>query len=101
MNDPQSPVRDPLILLRDVSKIYPRGDQVVRALDGINLEVPARGMIALVGASGSGKSSLLHIIGAMDRPTSGEVTVAGQRLDMLPGPALTAFRCHTVGFVFQ
>lgn len=101
MNDAHSALRGRLIVLREVSKIYPRGDQVVAALDGINLEVPGRGMVALVGASGSGKSSLLHIVGAMDRPTSGEVTVAGQRLDTLPESALTAFRRDTVGFVFQ
>src|SRR5260370_25190417 len=58
-------------------------------------------MVAIVGASGSGKSSLLHIIGAMDRPSRGEVLVSGQRLDVLPGSALTAFRRDTVGFVFQ
>lgn len=101
MNDAHSPLRDRLIVLREASKIYQRGDQVVAALDGINLEVPERGMVALVGASGSGKSSLLHIVGAMDRPTRGEVTVAGQRLDTLPESALTAFRRDTVGFVFQ
>lgn len=101
MNDAHSPPRGRLIVLREASKIYQRGDQVVVALDGINLEVPERGMVALVGASGSGKSSLLHIVGAMDRPTSGEVTVAGQRLDTLPESALTAFRRDTVGFVFQ
>ena len=101
MNDAHSALRGRLIVLREVSKIYQRGDQVVAALDGINLEVPERGMIAVVGPSGSGKSSLLHIVGAMDRPTSGEVTVAGQRLDTLPESALTAFRRDTVGFVFQ
>ena len=101
MNDTHSAPRGRLIVLREASKIYQRGDQVVAALDGINLEVPERGMVALVGASGSGKSSLLHIVGAMDRPTSGEVTVAGQRLDTLPESALTAFRRDTVGFVFQ
>ena len=101
MNDAHSALRGRLIVLREASKIYQRGDQVVAALDGINLEVPERGMVALVGASGSGKSSLLHIVGAMDRPTSGEITVAGQRLDTLPESALTAFRRDTVGFVFQ
>src|SRR3990170_2410125 len=95
MNDARSALRGRLIVLREASKIYQRGDQVVAALDGINLEVPERGMVALVGASGSGKSSLLHIVGAMDRPTSGEVTVAGQRLDTLPESALTAFRRDT------
>ena len=93
--------RGTLIVLREVSKIYQRGDQVVKALDGINLTVPERGMVALVGASGSGKSSLLHIVGAMDRPTSGEVSVATQLLNTLAESGLTAFRRNTVGFVFQ
>ncbi len=90
-----------LIELRAVSKIYQRGDQVVKALDGIDLSVPERGMAAIVGPSGSGKSSLLHLMGAMDRPSSGEVRVADQLLNTLPESALTAFRCNTVGFVFQ
>lgn len=92
---------DAMIALRDVSKIYQRGDQVVKALDGVNLLLPERGMAAIVGPSGSGKSSLLHLMGAMDRPTSGEVRVAGQILNTLPEAGLTAFRCKTVGFVFQ
>jgi len=58
-------------------------------------------MVAIVGASGSGKSSLLHVMGAMDRPTSGEVLVADQALNTLSEDALTRFRRQTVGFVFQ
>jgi ABC-type lipoprotein export system ATPase subunit len=92
---------DGLIVLRGVSKIYQRGDQVVKALDGVDLSLPERGMVAIVGPSGSGKSSLLHLMGAMDRPTAGEVFVAGQLLNTLPESGLTAFRCNTVGFVFQ
>jgi ABC-type lipoprotein export system ATPase subunit len=90
-----------LIELRGVSKLYPRGDLVVKALDGIDLRLPERGMAAVVGPSGSGKSSLLHIVGAMDRPSDGEVVVAGQVLNTLPESGLTAFRRDTVGFVFQ
>jgi ABC-type lipoprotein export system ATPase subunit len=90
-----------LIVLRAVSKIYQRGGQVVKALDGIDLSLPERGMVAIVGPSGSGKSSLLHLMGAMDRPSAGEVRVAGQLLNTLPESGLTAFRCNTVGFVFQ
>lgn len=90
-----------LIELRAVSKVYHRDDQVVKALDGIDLSLPERGMAAIVGPSGSGKSSLLHLIGAMDRPSGGEVRVAGQLLNTLPESGLTAFRRNTVGFVFQ
>jgi ABC-type lipoprotein export system ATPase subunit len=90
-----------LIELRAVSKVYRRGDQVVKALDGISRSLPERGMAAIVGPSGSGKSSLLHLMGAMDRPTEGEVRVAGQLLNTLPESGLTAFRRNTVGFVFQ
>lgn len=92
---------DPMIALRGVSKVYRRGDQIVNALDGVDLSLPERGMAAIVGPSGSGKSSLLHLMGAMDRPTAGEVYVAGQLLNTLPESGLTAFRCNTVGFVFQ
>jgi ABC-type lipoprotein export system ATPase subunit len=94
-------MNSPLIELRGVSKVYKRGDQVVKALDGIDLSLPERGMAAIVGPSGSGKSSLLHLMGAMDRPSEGEVFVAGQLLNTLPESGLTAFRRDTVGFVFQ
>ncbi len=90
-----------LIELRDVAKHYNKGGEVVKAVDGINQEVPTRGMVAIVGPSGSGKSTLLHMIGAMDRPTRGEVIVAGKTLNGLPEKELTRFRRQTVGFVFQ
>lgn len=93
--------RGALIELRNVGKFYRKGQEVVRALDGIELRVAEKGMVAVVGPSGSGKSSLLHIIGAMDRPTAGEVIVAGQSLAALSEAGLTAFRRKTVGFVFQ
>ena len=96
MND-----RNALILLRRLSKIYRKGNERVIALDGIDLALPAQAMFAIVGPSGSGKSSLLHILGAMDRPTEGEVVVAGQMLATLPEAGLTRFRRKTVGFVFQ
>ncbi len=90
-----------LIELRDVAKHYQKGSEVVKAIDRINLEVQERGMAAIVGPSGSGKSTLLHLIGAMDRPTRGEVIVAGKTLNGIAGKDLTRFRCRTVGFVFQ
>jgi len=95
-------VNDPgLIRLRAVRKRYRKGREAVHALDGIDLDIAKQGMVAVVGASGSGKSSLLHVIGAMDRPTSGDILVAGQPLNTLSEEALTRFRRQTVGFVFQ
>ncbi|MGH7356600.1 MAG: ABC transporter ATP-binding protein, partial [Candidatus Rokuibacteriota bacterium] len=90
-----------LIRLRGITKQYRKGRDSVRALDGIDLGIAQKGMVAIVGPSGSGKSSLLHVIGAMDRPTSGDVIVAGQPLNALSEDALTRFRRQTVGFVFQ
>jgi ABC-type lipoprotein export system ATPase subunit len=90
-----------LIRLRGVSKLYRKGRETVRALDAIDVEIAEHGMVAIVGPSGSGKSSLLHVIGAMDQPTSGDVVVAGQPLTSLTDDALTRFRRQTVGFVFQ
>ena len=96
MNEPAA-----LIVLRGVTKSYQKSAVTVSALDGVDLHVAEKGMTAIVGPSGSGKSSLLHVIGAMDRPTTGEVVVAGQALNSLSEHALTQFRRQTVGFVFQ
>jgi ABC-type lipoprotein export system ATPase subunit len=90
-----------LIAVRGVTKLHRKGRETIRALDGIDIDVAEKGMVAIVGASGSGKSSLLHVIGAMDRPSAGQVRVAGQDLNALPEAALTRFRRQTVGFVFQ
>ena len=90
-----------LIRLQGVEKIYRKGPMVVRALDGIDLEIGERGMVAIVGMSGSGKSSLLHLIGAMDRPSSGRLIVAGQDLAKVSEHGLTQLRRRTIGFVFQ
>ncbi len=90
-----------LIRLRAVRKRYRKGRGVIYALDGIDVDIAERGLVAVVGPSGSGKSSLLHVMGAMDQPTSGDVVVADQPLTALSGEALTRFRRQTVGFVFQ
>lgn len=91
----------PLIELRGVSKSYRKGGEAIDAIADVTLELPEKGMVAIVGPSGSGKSTLLHIIGAMDRPTRGEVVVAGQGINGLSQGELTRFRRRTVGFVFQ
>lgn len=90
-----------LIEFRDVAKYYKKGSEVVKAVDGVNLEIQEKGMVAIVGPSGSGKSTLLHLMGAMDRATRGEVIVAGQVLNGLAASELTRFRRERVGFVFQ
>lgn len=91
----------PLIELRGVSKSYRKGGETINAIADVDLELPEKGMVAIVGPSGSGKSTLLHLIGAMDRPTRGEVIVAGQVVNGLSQGEMTHFRRRTVGFVFQ
>lgn len=91
----------PLIELRNVSKSYRKGGETIDAIAEINLNVAEKGMVAIVGPSGSGKSTLLHMIGAMDRPSRGEVIVAGQSLGSLSQGELTRVRRQMVGFVFQ
>lgn len=102
MNDANAAVyRQALITLTGVMKVYRKNRDEVRALDGIDLSIPEKGMVAIVGASGSGKSSLLHLLGAMDRPSDGTIVVAGQELGTLSESGLTGFRRKTIGFVFQ
>src|SRR5262249_22103851 len=86
--------------LVDVVKEYP-GAPPVRALDGVSLRVEQDEMVAIVGPSGSGKSTLLNVIGALDRPTSGEVAIAGHGLAGLRDKSLSILRGETIGFVFQ
>lgn len=91
----------PLIELRGVSKSYRKGGEIIDAIADVDLELPEKGMVAIVGPSGSGKSTLLHVVGAMDRPTRGDIIVAGQVVNRLSQADLTRFRRQTVGFVFQ
>lgn len=86
---------------KDLKKYYGSGGTMVRALDGINLSIEAGTFTAIVGTSGSGKSTLLHMLGGLDRPTSGEVFVDGERIFGLKEEALTIFRRRKIGFVFQ
>ena len=86
---------------RNLRKIYGSGDTEVRALDGVNLSVDSGEFVAIVGTSGSGKSPLLHMLGGLDRPTSGSVIVDGKDIFSLRDEALTIFRRRKIGFVFQ
>jgi lipoprotein-releasing system ATP-binding protein len=87
---------------RDVVKEFRGGDGgTLRVLDGVNLAVARGEMVAIVGASGAGKSTLLHVLGALERPTSGEVWIAGASIARKADDELAAVRNRTVGFVFQ
>src|SRR6266566_4458000 len=90
-----------IVSLRNVDKRYVRGKQTVDVLQGLSLDIPKGEFVALMGPSGSGKTTLLNLIGGLDTPTSGEITVAGQRLDQLRPGALARWRSTHVGFVFQ
>jgi putative ABC transport system ATP-binding protein len=89
------------VLLRDIVKTYRRGKQTVEVLHHLDLSVGSGEFLALMGPSGSGKTTVLNLIGGLDRPDSGEVTVAGKRLDRLSGGQLAKWRSRHVGFVFQ
>ncbi len=90
-----------MVQVRNVTKIYERGRQQVEVLHGLTLDIPRGDFVALMGPSGSGKTTLLNLIGGLDQPTSGEITVAGSRIDQLSGGALAHWRARNVGFVFQ
>lgn len=94
--------RIPMIVARDVAKRYKLGkENFVDALRGASLSIDEGEMVAIMGPSGSGKSTVMHVIGCLDQPDSGEVWMAGRRVDTLRGPALNRFRGSEVGFIFQ
>jgi len=86
---------------RGIFKSYHVGTTLLTVLRGLELEVAAGEMVAIVGASGVGKSTLLHVLGGLDRADSGSVVIAGENVTELPDPQLVAFRNRHVGFVFQ
>jgi putative ABC transport system ATP-binding protein len=91
----------PIISCKDLTKIYRMGDQEVRALDGVTLDIYPGEFVAIMGPSGSGKSSLMNLIGALDRPTSGEMLINGRSLSEMSRDELADLRNETLGFVFQ
>lgn len=90
-----------LIELTDIHKIYHVGDSVIAANDGINIKIYKGEMVAIVGKSGSGKSTVMNIIGALDTPTSGEYYLDGKNVSKMKGDELAEIRNKMIGFIFQ
>ena len=90
-----------LVEVRSLVREYPMGAERVTALRGVSFDVEAGDHVAIVGPSGCGKSTLLNLLGVIDRPSSGTVSIAGQRVDRLPDAQATEFRLRRIGFVFQ
>jgi ABC-type lipoprotein export system ATPase subunit len=91
----------PVLRTRGLRKDFGKGEGLVRAVDEVDLEVAPAETVAVMGPSGCGKSTLLHILGGLERPSSGEVMLAGSRLDQMGERALARLRRTAVGFVFQ
>jgi putative ABC transport system ATP-binding protein len=92
---------EPVVTGRDLTRRYGEGDTAVDALRGVSLEIRRGELSAVMGPSGSGKSTLMHILAGLDRPTTGEVTIAGTALSGLHDTDLTKLRRNHIGFVFQ
>jgi len=90
-----------LVQVQDLKKTYETGSIHFDALRGVSLDIPTGDFVAIMGESGSGKSTLLHIAGGLDKPTTGSVSVAAQRLDSMSETELAVFRRNQIGFVFQ
>jgi putative ABC transport system ATP-binding protein len=90
-----------LVRARGIRKEYGNGEGLVRAVDAVDLDVCRGEALAIMGPSGCGKSTLLHLLGGLDRPTSGELWLGDRRIDRLSERGLAQLRRHDVGFVFQ
>ncbi|WP_198664308.1 ABC transporter ATP-binding protein [Jiangella endophytica] len=90
-----------ILSTRGLTRTYGDGESLVRAVDGVDLDVAAGETVAVMGPSGCGKSTLLHLVGGLDRASGGEIHLAGRRVDQLTERALARLRRTDVGFVFQ
>jgi putative ABC transport system ATP-binding protein len=91
----------PLIDMKGIERTYVMGDNIVRALRGVDLTIEAGSSIAIMGTSGSGKSTLMNIMGCLDQPTKGVYKIGGKNVSVLSRAALAEIRGRTIGFVFQ
>lgn len=90
-----------ILRVENLSKIYGRGNQQVKALDGVSFSVAKGQFVSIIGPSGSGKSTLLHILGGVDRPTEGKVFLNGQDVYARNDEQLAIFRRRQVGLIYQ
>ena len=90
-----------MIRLQGITKEYRMGDQIVRALQGVDLQIERNEMVAFIGASGSGKSTMMNIVGCLDRPSSGEYWLNGREVATMSGDDLARVRNQEIGFIFQ
>ncbi len=91
----------PLIVLKDITKVYQMGDMEVRALDGVSLTIAKGEYVAIMGPSGSGKSTMMNVIGCLDTPTAGTYELNGKRVEIMVDDELAQIRNEEIGFVFQ
>ena len=98
---PGAPTAGPLIRIRGLARHYSMGGEVVRALDGVDLDVARGELVAIMGQSGSGKSTLMALLGCLDTPTAGSYELAGIPVQELDGDDLAEVRGRLIGFVFQ
>jgi len=93
--------REPVIIIRDMTKVYTMGEYEVRALNGVSLEIGAGEFVAIMGPSGSGKSTLMNMLGALDQPTGGAYLLDGTDISAMSDDQLADIRNSKIGFVFQ
>ena len=91
----------PVIRVRGLTRVYDMGGERVRALDGVDLDIPKNEYVAIMGPSGSGKSTLMNLIGCLDTPTDGTYWLAGNEVSQMADDELARVRNHEIGFVFQ
>lgn len=92
---------DVILETKDLCKYYGEGENLVRAVDHVDIQIRQGEFVTIVGKSGSGKSTLLHMLGALDRPTSGQVWLAGRNLADFSDDNMARIRRRRIGFVFQ